>query len=142
MNANKKRYAPAKNDRGYALIEILIAIGIFSIGILAIANLQYRTSRNNTTGNLITQATLLARAQIEEFKTVTDVTTLDAGPFDDPNNPVDQNGDSGGIFTRSWAVTNPAGGSNTRQVEMTVAWTRDGRNRSVVLTSIIRNRNS
>jgi hypothetical protein len=90
----------------------------------------------------MTQATLLARAQIEEFKTVTDVTTLDAGPFDDLNNPVDENGDPGGIFTRSWVVSNPAGGSKTRQVEMTVSWTRDGRNRSVVLTSIIRNRNS
>ena len=109
---------------------------------MAIANLQYRTARNNTTGNFITQATLLARAQIEEFKTVTDVTTLDAGPFDDLNNPVDQNGGPGGIFTRSWAVTNPAGGSNTRQVEMTVSWTRDGQNRRVVLISIIRNRDS
>ncbi len=140
MKANSKIYEHVNNARGYALIEILIAIGIFSIGILAIANLQYRTSRNNMTGNLITQATLLARAQIEEFKTVTDLATLDAGPFDDPDNPVDGSGDPGGIFTRSWTV-DPAGGSNTRQVVMTVSWTRDGRNRSVVLTSIIRNGN-
>jgi len=140
MKANKKINEHVNNVRGYALIEILIGLGIFSIGILAIANLQYRTARNNTTGNFMTQATLLARAQIEEFKTVTDVTTLDAGPFDDLNNPVDQNGDPGGFFTRSWVVSNPAGGINTRQIEMTVSWTRDGRNRRVVLTSIIRSR--
>ena len=51
---------------------------------------------------------------------------------------IDENGNAGGIFTRSWVVTNPLGGGASRQIQVTVSWTKGGPNRSVVLTSITR----
>jgi type IV pilus assembly protein PilV len=123
-------------SKGFTLIEVLIAMAIFSIGILAVASMQLWNTKNNTTGNITTLATLLARDQMEQLKNVSDVTTLASDA--DPNNPIDENGNPGGIFTRSWVVTNPLGGSATRQIQVTVSWTKGGPNRSVVLTSITR----
>jgi type IV pilus assembly protein PilV len=121
---------------GFTLIEALIAMAIFSIGILAVGSMQISNTRNNTTGNITTQATMLARQKIEELKTVPDVTELTSGT--DPNNPIDVDGNSGGIYTRQWNVTNPLGGSTSRQVSVTVSWNRRGQNRSVMLESITR----
>lgn len=129
-----KFFCPGSN--GFTLIEVLIAMAIFSIGILAVAGMQLWNVKNNTTGNITTQATLLARAQMEQLKNVSDVTTLASAV--DPNNPMDENGNAGGIFTRSWVVTNPLGGNATRQIQVTVSWTKGGPMRSIVLTSITR----
>lgn len=136
MPNNQQRYRFFDNERGFSLVEILIALGIFSIGILAVAQLQLWNIRNNSTGNFTTMATMLARQQMETLKNETDVTTLSSDS--DPNNPIDEDGNSGGIFTRTWAVTNPLGGSTSRHLTVAVSWSRRGQNRSVVLTSITR----
>jgi prepilin-type N-terminal cleavage/methylation domain-containing protein len=136
MTNDSKQGCSMKNTRGFTLIEILIAVAIFSIGILAVAKMQLWTVKNTTTGNLTTMATMLGRAQIEELKGVANVTTLTDGA--DPNNPIDADGNPGGICTRQWTVTNPLGGSDTRRIDVEVSWSRQGQNRSVVLTTITR----
>jgi len=125
-----------KRNKGFTLIEVLVAMAIFAIGILAVAKMQMWNVKNNTTGNIRTTATMLARAQLEELKSVADVTTLASNT--DPNNPIDENGNAGGIYTRTWIVTNSLGGTASRQIAVTVGWSRWGQNRCVVLTSITR----
>lgn len=120
------------NQRAFTLIEILIAMAIFSIGILGMVSLQISTARNTKNGNVITQATMLARDQIETLKRITDVTTLSNGSEAD----IDSQGNPGGIFDRSWTISNPLGGSNTRQITVTVSWNQKGGNRSVGLSTI------
>jgi len=136
MQNNQPRYRFLNNERGFSLIEIVLAVGVFSIGILAVAQLQMGNVRNNRTGNITTSATLLARQQMETLKAAADVTTLSDDA--DPNNPIGADGNPGGIYTRTWAVSNPLGGSTSRQLTVTVSWNRRGQNRSVVLTSITR----
>ena len=125
-----------EDNKGFTLIEILVTIAIFAIGVLAVASMQYWSVRNTATGNVMTQAANLARSQMETLKNAPVVTTLVSGA--DANNPIDANGTPGGIFTRTWVITNPLGTSVTRQIDVTVAWRRNGQNRSVVLTSISR----
>ena len=66
-----------RNNNGYMLIESLIAIAIFSIGFLAVATMVLSATRNNTNGNILTQANMLAREKTEELKNTTDLTELD-----------------------------------------------------------------
>ena len=134
MNAHQRHSELIQSQAGLTLIETLIALAIFSIGILGVAQLQIWNIKNNTTGNITTQATMLARTQLEELKNISDVTSLTNGA--DANNPIDANGNAGGIYTRSWTISNPHGGSMSRQIQVTVSWNRRGQNRSIVLTTI------
>ena len=137
MRTDPKRHPVLGGAKGFTLIETLIAMAIFAIGILAVGSMQIWSVRNTTTGNIKTQATQLARAQMEELKSVAVVTDLDAGPFVDPNNPINEDGNAGGIYSSTWAVA-PGPGTNSREITVTVSWSRLGQNRSVVLTSITR----
>jgi type IV pilus assembly protein PilV len=128
---------------GFTLIEAMISMAIFAIGILAVVGLQFWTTRNNTTGEIMTQASMLARSQIETFKQQADLGPLAVETANDPNNPIDANGDPGGIFTRQWTVSDPFGTGysvNARQVQVTVSWNRLGQSRNVVISTIVRGR--
>jgi len=119
-------------DRAFTLIEVLVAMAIFSIGILAVGTLILSTARNNSNGNALTEATMLARAKIEEKKRA-----ADAGPLSnscDPSETVDDQGNPGGIYTRTCCISD--GGNNTQQIQVTVSWTRQGKSRNVVLTTL------
>jgi type IV pilus assembly protein PilV len=122
-----------KNANGFSLIEMLIAMCVLAIGMLAAATLQYSAVRNNTTGNTATQANMLAKATIEMLKSQDiESTALAVGDYVDPS-PVDANGNPGGIYNRSWRV-DPLG-TSTRRISVTVAWTRFGSNRQVTMRS-------
>jgi Tfp pilus assembly protein PilV len=123
-----------KNPKGYMMIEALVSIAIFSIGFLAVATLVFSTTRNNTNGNLLTQANMLARQQMEQLKSTSDITTLTTGTFSD--GPLDGNGNPGGIYTRTWTIQDPLGFDTSREIQVTVNWSWRGQDRSIVLTTL------
>jgi type IV pilus assembly protein PilV len=123
----------AKSDRGFSLIELLIAMCIMALGMLAAASMQYSAVRNNTTGNTATQANMLAKATLEMLKSQDiESTVLAVGDYVDPG-PVDANGDPGGIYNRSWRI-DPLG-TSTRRISVTVGWTKFGSTREVTMQS-------
>jgi prepilin-type N-terminal cleavage/methylation domain-containing protein len=119
------------NQKGFSLIEVAVAMGVFSIGALTVSQLLILSLQNNKIGNQITQATMLAEAQMEELKSTRDVTTL----ANSVESSINQYGQSGGIYTRTTAITNPLGGNYSRQVVVTVRWFSKGRLRRVLLSS-------
>ena len=72
MHLKTRTHISSNRQGGFTFIEILLALGIFSIGILAVASLQLWNLKNNTTGNVMTQATMLAREKLEELKNAED----------------------------------------------------------------------
>lgn len=122
-----------KEQGGFSLIELLIAMSILALGMLAAASMQYSAVRNNTTGNTTAQATILANAQLEMLKNQNiSSTVLAAGNYNDPT-PVDENGNPGGIYNRSWAIANL--GTSARRITVTVQWFKFGGPRTIVVSS-------
>ena len=132
MKTSKWKPVLAGAGQGFTLVEVLIAMAIFSIGILAVGTMIMTTTRQNTDGNIITQATMLARSKIEEKKREADAGTLSVGVETESN--IDNRGNAGGIYKRVCNVSGSVG--TTRQIQVTVSWTRNGRNRSVVLKTL------
>jgi len=130
-----------KGREGFTLLEVLIAVTIFAIGILAVASMQLTSIQGNAFGNEMTTATFLAQAQLERMKSVADVSIdLPIGTFQDSLNPMDENENSGvggAIYNRSWTVA--AGPSaDSRQVSVTVNWRSGMGNHQVILRTITR----
>ncbi len=124
-------------QNGFTLLEVLIAISIFAIGLLAVATMQLSAIGGNRSGNRLTAATFLAEAQIETLKNSgLSSAALTPGNYSDPNNPVDETGAGGGAFNRTWVVANHSGFS--RLITVTVAWSEAGYNRRVVIDTITR----
>jgi prepilin-type N-terminal cleavage/methylation domain-containing protein len=131
------------SENGFTLIEVLIAISIFAIGLLAVAALQITAFQGNRVGDELTKATMLAQMQVEALKGADfNSAALALGNYADAN-PIDETGAPapGGRFTRTWTIANNTAFS--RLVTVTVGWTSmgvsgGGRNRSVVMSTLTR----
>ena len=54
-------------EQGFTLIEILIAITVFAIGILAVGKMQITAIQGNSRANCLTTAATIAQSKIEEL---------------------------------------------------------------------------
>ena len=52
---------------GFTLLEVLVALFIFAIGMLAVASMQAQSIKGNTFSDLLTVATTLAEGKMEEL---------------------------------------------------------------------------
>ena len=129
----KKHTNTIAENNGFSLIELLIAISVMAIGMLAAASMQYSAVRNNTTGNTSTQATMLAKSTLEMLKNQgIDSAALAVGDYVDAT-PVDANGNPGGIYNRNWRI-DPLG-TSSRRISVTVEWKKFGNTRRVIVRS-------
>ena len=60
----------AISDKGFTLIEIMVAVTLLSIGLLGMAGLTVGIMRGNSLSSQVTTATALAQAQMEDIKRV------------------------------------------------------------------------
>jgi len=120
---------------GFTLIELLLALSILAFSMLAAATMQYSAIRNNTKGNIYTQANMLAKAKLEYLKNL-NINDPELVPQTEPpysDGSFDGDGNPGGIYTRFWTIRE--WGDQARRITMTVEWTRLGETRNVVLIS-------
>ena len=116
-------------QKGFSLIELLIAMAILALAMLAAASMQFNSVRNNTNGNIITQANMLGKAKMEELKNTRDLTTLGPGT----ENGLNAEGQPGGIYDLSWTVDNL--GDTARRITVTVQWNRGSQTREISITT-------
>lgn len=125
-----------KREKGFTLLEVLIAMAIFSVGLLGLASLSVHTITGNASSKRISSATVLAESKVEAFRNMAfDDSDLSAGTHNDPNNPVDEDGNSGGMYTRSWIVTDNTPFPGIKKAEVAVSW--DSGNHSVSIYTLI-----
>ena len=102
---------------GFTLLEVMMAMAIFTIGILAIVGIQHMIVRGNTNGNVVTQQLMLAQRVMEQLKNNPDPNSLTSSVL----NSIDINGDNGGPYNVTSTVTNPIGGNSSRFIRITVS---------------------
>ena len=108
----------SNKSKGFSLIEVLIALVILSISLLALAGLMVQSTKNSSWGSHLTEAATLAQDRLERFRAVRPQTDIAEGTqsdwFTSPH--------SGIQYTRTWTVT--TNGTNTiRTITITVTWT-------------------
>ena len=102
-----------KKEDGYTLIEVLIAITIFAVGLLAVAAMQTSAIRMNSTAGNLTNFSTWGMDKIEE---------LSAFPYSHPlldsaGNPHQEVSEN---YTISWTIIDNNPVSNTKNITVTV----------------------
>ena len=124
-----------QKDEGFTLIEVIIALSIFSVGLLAVAAMQTSAIKVNSTSGQITDRINWAQDKMEALMTL---------PFSDPwleaaGNPpgLDSAGNTheettSDAYTVSWDITDDSPVPNTKQIVISVT----GKGKTSQLTSM------
>jgi prepilin-type N-terminal cleavage/methylation domain-containing protein len=116
--------------RGFSLIEVLIAMAIFSIGILALTSLQIRSINQNATAKMQTAATTLAVDWMEQLIS----RPYDDAWLDEADSPFEV---QRGSYTIVWDVNEDPNNYGLPIKQINIQVTGANRNAKVVnLTSI------
>jgi prepilin-type N-terminal cleavage/methylation domain-containing protein len=92
-----------KNRRGFTITEIVLAMTILLIGVLAFVGTSAATSRNLTRGNRTTKASFYALERLE-ILAATGCPNLVSGTATS----------GGGFYSHEWTVTSALGGNAKR----------------------------
>jgi len=119
-------------DTGFTLIEVLIAMTIFSIGMLAVASMQIASIGGNATSAGVTDATSQAVIQLEQFINGDYDTEVVSGTetVATTTQPIT-------TYSITRTVTEDDVFDNTKTVVITVTWTDNGRQKQVTVRHVI-----
>lgn len=147
---NTRRYQRLPENAGFTIIEVMIGILIFSIGVLSIFGMQMSGIRGNTTARHYTETATIGVDKIEE---------LIALPYTHPDlNDTDGDGGSGGDlglfdvtvgsadhfendpegrYTIFWNVAENDLVEHSKTVSVVILWNGIGMQRSVSMQRVI-----
>lgn len=135
-------------EKGFSLIEVMIAIAILSIGVLSVGVMQSAAMKGNGTSKSITDASVTASNQIELLQALPRTDPLvnerstdldgkaglgDAGVGTSDHNRTD------GRYSIFWNIASGADAidPNTRTLSVIVQWVDRGTNRHVVMEGVL-----
>lgn len=123
---DRGRSTPA-TDAGFSLVEALVTLVIFGIGTVALLSLAPRSSEFATRGRVMSEATSLAQAKVEELRArPKSAPELEAGTHVDPMD---------GVFARRWLVAQDDPIRGMKRVEVRVGYpTQSADSVAVVVT--------
>ena len=114
-----------KKNKGFTLVEVMIAIVVLSVALLALAGLQIVSIRGNSFGNRMTEALTLAKDSMEEMK------NIEWEPIGDRSDDVPPPPEKP-IYHRVCSVSQSG---NIKTVTVTVSWD-NGNHRVALVTKI------
>jgi type IV pilus assembly protein PilV len=135
---HKTAIKKSQKDQGFTLIEVLIAISIFAVGLLAVATMQISAINVNSTAGQITTRMTWAQDKLEKLMALpySDHILEDLG---NPPSGTDSEGEShqettpdSDDYIISWTVTDNTPVPNTKLITVSVT----GRGKTSQLTSM------
>jgi len=112
---------------GFTLIEVLVAMVILSVALLALASLTAITTKTNSYGSHLTEASLFAQDKLEELR-ATRWEKITEGMDSDQ-----VSGSTGIDYTRKWSVNR---NETLKTINISIEW-KDRVDRSIELTSVL-----
>ncbi len=150
MNDTWNTFCPCQ--KGFTMIEVMIALVILTVGFLGIASLQLNAIKGNNLSDNITSALTLAEDKMEELlgldyenpelrDLVTgnndDLGMIDPGWIDREELNINESGKANtGHFRRVWNIADNMPIENNKTIRVIVTWDNDSH--QVSLTSVKR----
>lgn len=124
-----------KSQRGITLIEIMVAMVLFGIGLSMALRTLPDSNVVTTKARNITKATNLAQEQIEHLMGIDyGNADLNAGTHTDADNPLDNH------FTRSWVVADDNPVADMKRIDVTVSFQTAAKDSTVTLSTYLTSR--
>ncbi len=139
----KQPLQTTRRESGHTLIEVSIAAGFLTMGVLGLVPLLITSNQGLTASSKVIQASSLAESKISELEDLGyDAPTLAAGNYEEARNltatgvptladgtatgALDCTKSSDGLFARSWEIKDvpvgAAGALNAKEITVTVCW--------------------
>ncbi len=131
-----------KAETGFTIVEVMIAILIFSSGILSAASMQTTSLLGNSSSMKFTEASQLATNLAEGINLMSYATLTEGiSETEEKVSETESIGSNGEVFTTSWVVgpENSYSGANTfkaRELTVTVTWNDHNSVKNTIITFI------
>jgi len=135
------------NQKGFTLLEVIVAISILTIGLLAVASMQVSAIRGNASAYGITEATSWASDQIEKLIVLpydhADLQDTDgdgASGLENASEATDDNPNpppTHGKYKVYWNLAVDDTADGTKTVNVIVTWTDHGIQKRISIRNII-----
>ncbi|MCF6289811.1 MAG: prepilin-type N-terminal cleavage/methylation domain-containing protein [Desulfobacterales bacterium] len=144
-----------KNNKGFSLLEVLIGISIFAIGLMGLMVLQISAIKNISFSGKLSEATLIGETKLVDLKNVLSdsdplledddgdgedgLGDFGCGPSDacsDKADGVDTSQGQKGIYTVYWNVAPDSPDTGVQTINVIVTWTAKNIQRSIQIRSM------
>ncbi len=115
------RFDEVRNEHGVSLLEIMVALAIFGIGLVIAVRTLPESNAKTTRSRNLSIAVNLAQEGIEELMgRPFNHADLTAGAHNDPDNPIRNH------FTRQWEITDATPVAGMKMISVSVTFPASG----------------
>ena len=121
-----------RSQLGASFVEVAAAVAVFALVAVGLSPALLSARKVTNLGKDQAAATTLAQDVIEQLRQA-------ASPASGSDGPLNSDGTSGGIFSRSWAVAGNTPVSGVNQVTVTVTWQEQANTNTLTLVGLVPN---
>lgn len=127
---------------GFTLVEIMIAMAVFAVGVLALATMQVSSIRGNASSESITEAGNLASAQIETLMALSYMDNALSDSNNDGSAGLARTGAAAdhqqtqGRYVICWNVAQDVPATNNKTLNIIVTWNERGVGKTFSLRAV------